>query len=468
MSSKQTQADGVVEHLDALSSESSPSSSDQTLEHLTRLKEASRNPKNNSALFSRSGLQTLSRYAFDDKVPAAVSNEACKSIANIMFLTPALRQTFVSLGLVSKATSGLRSLSQDGADHATRKYHEDEAEFLLSRLLFFSTYKTRLDLVGIVRSNQLNEAIDSLINYRVQVLESGGKFPPIDNMAGMALRETLQLAFSITSEAPELGPDFLHSQGPLFRLLRDCPSSNPPLEPPFTSIVNLLANLDLTRDRISSESLPKSVDCLVSNLDEAVKVYKPFQLDISAIPVLTVLRKVYAIGSVETQKHMQDLLLPNTASRDQPIGKGDDLPARLLRMTTSSGMMNLSESISGLMWELSDKDANRYVLNVGFGYAAGYLATHGINLPDAAKSNGTDRVNGQQIAINPITGQRLDQEPDDTGPVMTQAEKEREAERLYVLFERLKATGVIDVENPVHKAMAESSGQRIEEISDSD
>ena len=44
------------------------------------------------------------------------------------------------------------------------------------------------------------------------------------------------------------------------------------------------------------------------------------------------------------------------------------------------------------------------------------------------------RVDGQEI--NPITGQRTDMEPVDTGPEMTDEEKEREAERLFVLFER--------------------------------
>lgn len=44
------------------------------------------------------------------------------------------------------------------------------------------------------------------------------------------------------------------------------------------------------------------------------------------------------------------------------------------------------------------------------------------------------RVDGQDI--NPITGQRKDMEPVDKGPEMTDEEKEREAERLFVLFER--------------------------------
>jgi hypothetical protein len=67
------------------------------------------------------------------------------------------------------------------------------------------------------------------------------------------------------------------------------------------------------------------------------------------------------------------------------------------------------------------------------------------------------------IPINPITGQRLDKEEQVQMEPMTQEEKEREAERLFVLFERLKATGVMDVVNPVEEAYR--SG-RIQELSD--
>ncbi|KAK3331398.1 guanine nucleotide exchange factor synembryn-domain-containing protein [Apodospora peruviana] len=54
----------------------------------------------------------------------------------------------------------------------------------------------------------------------------------------------------------------------------------------------------------------------------------------------------------------------------------------------------------------------------------------------------------------------------DSLPEMTDEEKEREAERLFVLFERLRATGVVNVENPVAQAMR--TGGHVEELSDDD
>lgn len=68
-------------------------------------------------------------------------------------------------------------------------------------------------------------------------------------------------------------------------------------------------------------------------------------------------------------------------------------------------------------------------------------------------------IDGKEI--NPVTGQRRDMEPQDPGPEMTDEEKEREAERLFVLFERLKATGVVNIVNPVEQALQEG---RFEEV----
>jgi hypothetical protein len=62
--------------------------------------------------------------------------------------------------------------------------------------------------------------------------------------------------------------------------------------------------------------------------------------------------------------------------------------------------------------------------------------------------------------INPITGQRLEAESIPDIAEMTDEEKEREAERLFVLFERMRSLGV-GVENPVRTA--QQSG-RFEEL----
>lgn len=82
----------------------------------------------------------------------------------------------------------------------------------------------------------------------------------------------------------------------------------------------------------------------------------------------------------------------------------------------------------------------------------------------ATNTDGT-ALGTDPLDINPVTGQRLDMEESPRLADMTDEEKEREAEKLFVLFERLRKTGVVDVENPVSKAGREG---RFEEVPDSD
>jgi hypothetical protein len=114
------------------------------------------------------------------------------------------------------------------------------------------------------------------------------------------------------------------------------------------------------------------------------------------------------------------------------------------------------------MFELSGENADKFVRNVGYGFAAGFLMSQNMPIPQSANEAFADTENGA-APINPVTGQRLDTEEKDTGPPMTEEEKEREAERLFVLFERLRATGVMDVKNPVEQAIQEG---RFEELPD--
>lgn len=108
--------------------------------------------------------------------------------------------------------------------------------------------------------------------------------------------------------------------------------------------------------------------------------------------------------------------------------------------------------------------ANTFTKQVGYGNAIGFLVNKGIPV-EIPKDEHNLPEN-----INPITGQYLSAE--DSGPAladMTDEEKEREAEKLFVLFERLKKTGVVDVENPIAKAMREGKLENTQkEDTDSD
>lgn len=89
---------------------------------------------------------------------------------------------------------------------------------------------------------------------------------------------------------------------------------------------------------------------------------------------------------------------------------------------------------------------------IGYGNAAGYLFNRGILSappPKTGDASSTDSAFG--ASINPITGSK--EREVDPGPEMTEEEKEREAEKLFVLFDRLEKTGM--VQNPIRKAINE-------------
>lgn len=255
-------------------------------------------------------------------------------------------------------------------------------------------------------------------------------------------------------------------------------------------LINALVNLDL-EDR-KSKSLrinpifPKfdqncNVNKLINVLGQAVRQYTPEQLDKEGGALLSVLRKIYDFAPEQPKKRMETLLLPDTGKRDVPIGQSDTLASRLLKLSSTPVAPNMREGISALMFEMSGKDANQFVKNVGYGFAAGFLMSHNMSIPESAQEAWSDGhgAEGAAPSINPVTGQRLDAEPSG-GPPMTKEEREREAERLFVLFERymtqdisapdmvtngksrLKATGVMDVTNPVRQAMEEGRLQEID------
>ena len=252
------------------------------------------------------------------------------------------------------------------------------------------------------------------------------------------------------------------------------------LQQPVIALVNSLLSLDLPGkvlaiSQASKESTPlfpessyENCSCLINILSAGVRSSIEEELD-GLVPLVTLLRRVYELAPEDVKIEMQAQLLPSNEERAQPLGKSDSLASRLLNLSTAPTVPRLKEGISSFLFELSDKDAATFVRNVGYGFAAGYLMTHNLPLPGNATGDPGEKVttiDGQEI--NPITGQRRDMEPEDPLPEMTDEEKEQEAERLFVLFERLKATGVMNVVNPVEQAIDEGRFEEVDEDADED
>jgi Guanine nucleotide exchange factor synembryn len=233
----------------------------------------------------------------------------------------------------------------------------------------------------------------------------------------------------------------------LFSILKTS-TGDPPLKQPVAAAINALLNSDFYSDTWKNSTFPEpdptvNVSMLISILTAAFEQYPDGSLNKLALPLTALIHKIYNVAPPQVKDLVKQKLLPSDADRSQVLGKGTSFSARLLRLTNTPSAPNLGESISILLYALSDNDPEKFVHNVGLGYGAGYLMNHGIPLPAAAK----ETADASRAGINPITGQRRDAEVEDDMPPMTDEEKEQEAEKLFVLFERFVVS-----QNPVRLA----------------
>lgn len=354
---------------------------------------------------------------------------ALRVLANAMLLKPETRQTFVDLGFAPRACSELKL---DGWDN----------EFLVSRILFLSTYGTSLDLPDLIENHGLADHIVENVSRHAKTMSHRAKSRD-DPMEGMALGETLKLMFNVTHYCKDKISCFTATVPHVIALFwKQDVSDEAPLDPPFGPLVNALLNLDLEADKSRASLYPKSEPTkvssrLVSLLDSSMRAYGDDELENNVSPLVGLLGKVYENAPTAVRQFLEEALLPSAEDRQAVLGRGDTLSARLLKNSTNPLTPALRDGISHLFFDLSGKDASKFVENVGYGFASGFLFQNNVPVPASASeafSTGDDA--GAQKLVNPITGQFLDKETPVTGPEMSQEEKEREAERLFVLFER--------------------------------
>ncbi|KAH7327513.1 guanine nucleotide exchange factor [Rhexocercosporidium sp. MPI-PUGE-AT-0058] len=441
---------------------------------LEQVKVFGRDPANADPIFTKEGIETLTRHAFNSP-SLTTSRNALRCLANALLLRAETRQIFVDLGYEQKACNKLKNDSRDD-------------EFLVSRIIFLTTYNSNVNLEKLVDQYHLAEYIcQNVSRHSKQYVTKQKKVKELDPMEDMALIETMKLMFNITHHCPQRVGAFSPAVQPMLILLtRRTISSSKPLEQPIGSLVNALMNLALEEKDNVATLFPKStpnvnVDRLIEILGKSMKaykdeVYKDEDLEQNVSPLIQLIRKVYELAPKEVQAHLQRILLPSEEDRKQILGRAETLSSCLLRLTNNATTPKVRELISSLFFDLSAKDPKIFVQNVGYGFASGFLFQHNVPIPENALeawSTGSESSNTRASQesrdfpgrVNPITGQLLDMEETPEVEEMTEAEKEREAEKLFVLFERLKKTGVMSVQNPVEKAFHEG---RFEELPDDD
>ncbi|EAU34367.1 conserved hypothetical protein [Aspergillus terreus NIH2624] len=431
-------------------------SSSQKTQFLLQLRQHGTSPDNAGPIYSKRGMELLSKYGVEGESPD-VRRAALRCIANALLLDPNMRQTFVDTGRGGNLAEML-------------KCDSSEDEMIISRILFLSTYNTTMDFKKLIDEHSLADNVAyQLQRHLAQLPESGeGSLAQIDELG---LTDTSKLIFNVAKIYSDLAPAFSSSIPHIFNLVCRLQIPSQPLDGVLGSLLNCLSTLDLeNKEGTPFKSNPmfppsdenRNVDKLIKVLDLSISSSTPQDLDIKGVSLLYVLINLYELAPEETRKHVETLLLPDDSDRSQPIGQSDTLSSKLLKLSTVP-FSNIKNAVSELLFVLSYKDAERLTKNIGYGYSSGILASRGMQLPQTAGEAFAAEEHDPEI--NPITGQRWDAERQDTGPPMTREEKEREAERLFVLFERARANGILNVENPVRQALHEG---RFEELPDSD
>lgn len=362
----------------------------------------------------------LLQYAFYNE-DRETSRAALRVLANSMLLKPHTRQIFIDKQYAPKACLRLNTESWDD-------------EFLLSRVLFLSTYG-KVDLKDLVENHHVAESITANLGRHEAVMSSENGM-----MESMALDETLKLLFNFAHHCPNSVSEFGSAIPHLISLLgREDVSTSEPLKGAPGHIVNALITLDLNDPKHHDVLFPSGEQFKFSNrliklLGCTLKAYSGQELGPTATPLVRVLQLVYEKAPEDVKKSIRDAFLPSDEDRKEVLGRGTSTSALLLKNATNPTSQELRTCITHLFFHLSDKDPSKFVENIGYGIASAYLFENNIAVPESASE--TRSASGTERPVNPITGQFLDAERPVDEPEMTEEEREREAERLYVLFER--------------------------------
>lgn len=314
-----------------------------------------------------------------------------------------------------------------------------EDEFLAARLLLLTTYGTTLDLTSLIEKHDLPGILTKNLERHAIALTASQPVPE-NSMPEMAVAETLKLLFNVTHFCKDKISSFAGAIQPVITLLSNA-HINPgkPLEPRISCMVNALLNLDLGAEEVRSIVYPTEgpmalAQRLINLMGLASKAYGDDELEPVAA-LVGVIRAVHGYAPEDVQQSIREKLLPTETDRNEVLGRSGTLTSWLLKNSINPVTPQLREAIADLFFEMSDKDPSRFVDNVGYGFASGFLANRNLSVPENAMGASVGDSDHSR-PVNPVTGQFLDRERHPDVPEMSDDEKEREAERLFVLFER--------------------------------
>lgn len=225
-------------------------------------------------------------------------------------------------------------------------------------------------------------------------------------------------------------------------------SSRPSSPSPPNSVADSLQRAYDLLEVSFSHYLPGTIDPDDAEVRQRPKQESDSTLDDLLCPLIMLIIKC-CLADAGAKSRLREWVLPANLSRSSALEGRADLLGRCLRLLTSVHHPRLKDATGEMLFAICDSDPSTLASQVGYGNVAGFLFNKGImNAPPRPAG---DDAPATDASINPITGvvegERQDIE-------MTDEEKEQEAEKLFVLFDRLERSGALPPsQNPIRKAM---------------
>ncbi|KAH9956804.1 guanine nucleotide exchange factor [Russula dissimulans] len=232
-------------------------------------------------------------------------------------------------------------------------------------------------------------------------------------------------------------------------LSRSSSPARPPSPPNQDTLLHAYGLLEVAL----SHYLPGTIEPDDASVRATAKAESESTLDELLAPLVMLLCKL-ATGDNGARERLREWLLPANLDRTVVLESRADTLGRLLRLLTSVYHSRLNVTSGELLFAVCNHDATVLISQVGYGNVAGFLFNKGIvtGPPSSAEAPGSADPSAPQI--NPITGAIQEERAEIE---MTEEERELEAERLFVLFDRLERTGAVPPEaNPVRRAIQRS------------
>ncbi|GLD57432.1 synembryn-A-like protein [Lates japonicus] len=396
----------------------------------------------------------------------AQRKEAMKVLCNVVYNSTWAQERFSTLRLMCGLTERLSS-SVSCSSPSSVQFYELRLMFLVTALR--PELSTQLKHEGGV--SILTAALESCLEVQWKdqyecVLDSAA--PPISLEASQRIIEILKILFNITYSTHRQEPS--EDDAALYRhlvaILRLCLRRKCMLSDDTDELqghtVNLLTALPLQcLDVMLMVPLdPNSEQCQGVNMDCVYTLLMFMERRLESgdrvkeklTPILNLLTESCRAHR-ETRHYIRNHILPPLRDVSHRPEEGSTVKSRLIRLMTHLDT-DLKHCAADLIFVLCKENVRRFVKYTGYGNAAGLLATRGLlggQGPRAPTSNAqyssdsdsdTEEYRQVKDRINPVTG-RVEAEQSDPMEGMTEEEKEEEAKRLIMLFNKLSRDSII-------------------------